>query len=87
MPKDECLNYYKDKQTRLSDSAFCATESCEARIGNPVVKELHLANAREKRFIQYGFVIKTLKECKTESPVIYQSVVHHMYWILNNIKP
>lgn len=87
MEKADCLAFYSSKQTQPGSYGFCALDSCKARIGNPVIKSLHLANVQEVRFIQYGFVVKSLKDCKDSSPVIYQSVVHHMFWILNNLRP
>lgn len=87
MEKNNCLALLSSRKSQPGDYGFCALDSCKARIGNPVIKSLHLANAKEVRFIQYGFVVKVIKDCKDDSPVIYQSVVHHMFWILNNLKP
>lgn len=87
MEQNKCLEFYSSRKTQPGDAGFCALDSCQARIGNPVIKDLQFANANEIRFIQYGFVVKVLKDCKNDSPVIYQSVVHHMFWILNNLKP
>lgn len=86
--KNECRQFYSTKQTKPGDTGFCANDSCMARSGNPAIQTGSLANANnEIRFIQYGFVLKGLRDCVSESPVIYQSVTYHMYWILNNIKP